>query len=153
MANTYTQLYIQFVFVVKNRANLIKESFRCEFEKIISGIVENHRCKLLAIYSNPDHTHLFVSMHPTLSPSKLMEQVKSGSSKWLNEKKYLPIPFSWQVGFGAFTYSKNQIDTIVKYILNQPIHHKKHSFREEYLQLLKEFDIEYNDKYLFDFIN
>lgn len=150
MANTYTQLYIQFVFAVKGRENLIKERFRDELEKVMCGITTNHKCKTYAIYCNPDHTHLFVRMHPTMSPSKLMEQVKSGSSKWLNEKKYIAGKFSWQDGFGAFTYSKSHIDNVVKYVLNQPEHHKKHSFKEEYLLFLQKFEIDYDEKYLFE---
>ena len=150
MANTYTQLYIQFVFAVKGRQNLIKESFRDELEKVMCGIVTNHKCKTYAIYCNPDHTH-FIGMHPTISPSKLMEQVKSGSSKWLNGKKYIMGKFSWQDGYGAFTYSKSHIDNVVKYVLNQPEHHKKQTFRNEYLSFLKKFEIEYDEKYLFDF--
>ena len=150
MANTYTQLYIQFVFSVKGRANLINESFRDELEKFMCGIINNHKCKTFAIYCNPDHTHIFVGMHPTISPSKLMEQVKSGSSGWLNEKKYILGKFAWQDGFGAFTYSKSHIDNVVKYILNQPAHHKKQTFKEEYLQILEKFDIEYDLKYLFE---
>ena len=150
MANTYTQLYTQFVFTVKGRENLIKESLRDELEKVICGIVSNHKCKTYAIYCNSDHTHLFVGMHPTIAPSKLMEQVKSGSSKWLNEKKYICGTFSWQDGYAAFTYSKSHIDNVVKYILNQPEHHKKHSFKDEYLLFLKKFEIEYDAKYLFE---
>jgi putative transposase len=150
MANTYTQLYIQFVFSVKGRANLINESFRDELEKFMCGIINNHKCKTFAIYCNPDHTHIFVGMHPTIAPSKLMEQVKSGSSGWLNEKKYILGKFAWQDGFGAFTYSKSHIDNVVKYILNQPAHHKKQTFKEEYLQFLEKFDIEYDLKYLFE---
>lgn len=150
MANTYTQLYIQFVFSVKGRANLINESFRDELEKFMCGIINNHKCKTYAIYCNPDHTHIFVGMHPTIAPSKLMEQVKSGSSGWLNEKKYILGKFAWQDGFGAFTYSKSHIDNVVKYILNQPAHHKKQTFKEEYLQFLEKFDIEYDLKYLFE---
>ena len=96
MANTYTQLYVQFVFSVKGRANFIMESFRDELEKVMCGIVSNHKCKTYALYCNPDHTHLFVSIHPTISPSKLMEQVKSGSSTWLNNKKCIPGKFVWQ---------------------------------------------------------
>ena len=137
MANTYTQLYIQFVFSVKGRANLINESFRDELEKFMCGIINNHKCKTFAIYCNPDHTHIFVGMHPTISPSKLMEQVKSGSSGWLNEKKYILGKFAWQDGFGAFTDSKSHIDNVVKYILNQSAHHKKQTFKEEYLQILE----------------
>ena len=150
MANTYTQLYIQFVFSVQGRHNFIKEHFRDELEKVMCGIVTNHKCKTYAIYANPDHTHIFVGIHPNIAPSKLMEQVKSGSSKWLNEKKYVPSKFSWQDGFGAFTYSKSHIDNVVKYILNQPEHHKKQSFRDEYLLLLKKFEIDFDSKYLFE---
>jgi len=152
MANSYTQLYVQYVFAVKGRANLIKETFRDEIEKVISGIVTNHNSKTYAIYSNPDHVHILVSIHPTISVSKLVEQIKSGSSKWLNEKRYLPGKFHWQEGYGAFTYSKSQIDQVVKYILNQPEHHKKRTFREEYLDFLEKFEIEYNPKYLFEWI-
>jgi len=150
MANTYTQLYIQYVFAVKGRHNLIKEQFRDELEKVMCGIVSNHKSKTYAIYTNPDHTHIFVGMHPTISPSKLMEQVKSGSSNWLNDQNYLNRQFFWQDGFGAFTYSKSHIDKVVKYIMNQPEHHKKQTFRDEYLLLLKKFEIEYDPKYLFE---
>ena len=116
MANTYTQLYIQFVFAVKGRENLIHESFRDELEKVMCGIITNHKCKTYAIYAIPDHTHIFIGMHPTMSPSKLMEQVKSGSSKWINDKKLILGKFNWQDGFGAFTYSKSHIDKVVKYV-------------------------------------
>jgi REP element-mobilizing transposase RayT len=150
MANTYTQLYVQFVFSVQGRKNLIKESFRDELEKVICGIITNQKCKTYAIYCNPDHTHIFVGMHPAISPAKLMEQAKSSSSKWLNNKNYIPGKFSWQDGYGAFTYSKSHIDNVVKYILNQPEHHKKQSFKNEYLLFLKKFEIEYDTKFLFE---
>lgn len=114
------------------------------------GIVTNQKCKTYAIYCNPDHTHIFVGMHPTLSPSKLMEHVKSGSSKWLNDQKIIVGKFAWQDGYGAFTYSRSQIDTVVKYILNQPEHHKKQSFREEYLLFLEKFEVDYDPKYVFE---
>jgi len=150
MANTYTQLYVQFVFSVKGWENLIKENFRDELEKVICGIITNHKCKTYAIYCNPDHTHIFAGMHPAISPSELMEHVKSGSSKWLNQKKYIPGKFNWQDGFGGFTYSRSHIDRVVKYILNQPNHHKKQSFKEEYLSLLDKFEVNYDPKYLFE---
>jgi REP element-mobilizing transposase RayT len=150
MPNTYTQLYTQFVFAVKGRQNLIRESFRDELEKYICGIISNHQSKTLAIYCNPDHIHILVGMHPTLAPSKLMEQVKSGSSLWVNDKKYIQGKFTWQDGYGAFTYSKSQIDRVVKYILNQPEHHKKQTFRDEYLLLLERFEVEFDPKYLFE---
>ena len=150
MANTYTQLYIQIVFSVKGRENLIKESFRDELEKIICGIISKQNCKTYAIYCNPDHTHLFVGIHPTISVSKLMEQVKSGSSNWLNSKQYIVGKFSWQDGYGAFSYSKSHIDKVVKYVLNQSEHHKKQSFRDEYVSFLNKFKMDYDPKYLFE---
>ncbi|WP_019037088.1 IS200/IS605 family transposase [Psychroflexus tropicus] len=150
MANTYTQLYIQFVFSVKGRQNFVKESFREELEKVMCGIVTHHNCKTYAIYCNPDHTHIFIGMHPNISPSKLMEQVKSGSSKWINEKEFIKGKFCWQKGFGAFSYSKSHIDRVVKYVLNQPEHHKKQSFREEHLLFLKKFEVDYDTKYVFE---
>jgi len=152
MANTFTQLYVQFVFSVKGRENLIKEKFRDELEKLICGIVSEHKCKTYAIYCNPDHTHIFVGLHPTISVSKLIEQVKSGSSNWLNSKKYVVGKFCWQDGYGAFTYSKSHIDKVVKYVLNQPEHHKKQSFKEEYLLFLNKFEIDYDPKYLFEWV-
>lgn len=149
MANTYTQLYIQFVFSVKERKKVIHESLGITLEKYICGIIDAHNCKTFCIYCNPDHIHILVSMHPNISPSKLMEQVKSGSSKWLNEKKYSSGKFNWQNGFGAFSYSSSLIDNVVKYILNQPVHHKKILFEEEYMLLLQEFGVGYDEKYLF----
>jgi putative transposase len=150
MSNTYTQLYIQFVFAVKGRSNLINAAFREELEKFICGIIRSHECKTYAIYCNPDHTHIFVGMHPAISPSKLMEQVKSSSSNWINKKKLVTGKFSWQQGFGAFSYSKSHIDNVVKYILNQPEYHKTHSFREEYMLLLERFGVQYDLRYLFE---
>jgi putative transposase len=151
MANTYTQLYNQFVFAVKGRQNLITEPFREELDKVICGIVTNHKCKVYAVYCNPDHTHLFVNMHPTVTASKLMEQVKSGSSKWLNGRRYVAGKFAWQDGFGAFSYSKSHIRDVVNYVLNQPIHHKKKTFREEYLMLLQKFEIDFDERFLFEY--
>lgn len=150
MANTYTQLFIQLVFAVRGRKNLINESFRIEFEKLICGIVQKHDCKVYAIYCNPDHTHVLLSLDPKLSLSKIVEIIKANSSKWLNEKRYTPMKFEWQKGYGAFTYSKSQIDQVVKYIFNQPEHHKKQNFKEEYILLLKKFDIDFDTRYLFD---
>ena len=150
MANTYAQLYAQIIFSVQGNENLIKESFLDELEKVICGIVTNHKSKAYAIYCNPDHTHILVGIHPSLSVSKLTEQIKSGSSKWLNKKNFIAGKFSWQNGYGAFTYSRLLVDRIVKYIMGQPEHHKRQSFKEEYLSILKNFDVEYDDKYLFE---
>ena len=150
MPNTYTQLYVQFVFAVKGRQNLIHETFRDELEKIMCGIANGLKCKPISIYCNPDHVHFLVGMSPDISPSKLMEQVKSSSSKWLNEKKYIQGRFEWQKGFGAFTYSKSQLNRVIGYIINQPQHHKKQSFRDEYLLLLEKFEVPFNSKFLFE---
>lgn len=153
MPNTYTQLYIQLIFAVKGRHNLVKESFRDEIEKYICGIAKNHKHKPLAIYVRPDHLHFLIGLHPEQAISDLVRDIKSHSTKFINEKKWLPQKFYWQEGFGAFSYSKSQLDTVVKYILNQPKHHHKKTFREEYLEFLKKFEIEYDDKYLFEFYN
>ena len=152
MSNTYTQIYVQAVFAVNKRQNFINESLRIELEKIISTIIKDHQSKLLAIYCNPDHTHVFFGLHPACSVSKIVEAIKSGSSGWINREKKINGKFSWQSGFGAFTYSKSQIDNVVKYILNQPVHHKRNSFKEEYLDFLKKFEIEYNEQFLFDWM-
>jgi len=149
MANTYTQLYVQIVFAVKGRQNLIKEGNRENLEKYICGIITNKRCKTLAIYCNPDHIHIFVGIHPNVSISELTRDIKSNSSKWINENNWMKVKFNWQEGFGAFTYAKSQKDVVVKYVLNQPIHHRKTSFKEEYISLLDKFEVEYGDKYLF----
>lgn len=150
MANTYTQIYVQIVFTVQGRANLISEKFRNELEKYICGIVSENKCKPLAIYCNPDHTHVFIRLHPTISVSKITEQIKSGSSGWINQRKLIAGKFNWQDGYGAFTYSKSQIDHVVNYILTQPEHHKKQTFREEYLSFLEKFDVDYDPRYLFE---
>ncbi|MGC4037129.1 MAG: IS200/IS605 family transposase [Chitinophagaceae bacterium] len=151
MANTYSQIYIQIVFAVKGRECFIKETFREELQKYLAGIVTGKKQKLYAIYCMPDHAHLLISMQPDKSVSDLVRDLKANSSSFLKEKKFTTGLFSWQEGFGAFSYSKSQSNTVVKYILNQPDHHRKRTFREEYLEFLKKFEISYNEKYLFDF--
>jgi REP element-mobilizing transposase RayT len=150
MGNTYTQLYVQIVFAVQGRGNLIPENHRNELEKYVCGIIKNEQSKPLAIYCNPDHTHILIGLHPTIAVSDLIRDIKSNSSKFINDQRWLRGRFSWQVGFGAFTYSKSHIDAVASYILNQPIHHKKKSFREEYLLMLEKFNIEYENRYLFE---
>ena len=128
MANTYTQMYVHVVFAVLGRGNIIKDVNRIEIEKYVCGIVSNKRCKPLAIYINPDHTHLLFGLHPTVSVSDLTRDVKSNSSKFINEQNLVTGIFKWQDGFASFTYSKSQIDRVIKYILiNQYITKKKHS--------------------------
>jgi REP element-mobilizing transposase RayT len=125
MANSYTQLYVQIIFAVQGRANLINEKHRDEIEKYICGIIKNNKSKPLTIYCNPDHVHVFMGLHPTMSVSDMARDIKSNSSLLINEKKWIMGKFNWQDGYGAFTYSKSQIDDVAKYILNQPEHHNK----------------------------
>ncbi len=150
MPNTYSQLYIQIVFAVKGRQNFVKESFRVELQKYMSGIINGKKQKLYAIYCMPDHTHILVSMEPDITISNLVRDIKSNSSSFIKER-YFAKNFQWQEGFGAFSYSKSQSRSVVNYILNQPQHHKKKTFKQEYLEFLEKFEIEYEDKYLFEF--
>lgn len=153
MANTYTQLYIHLVFVVKGRENLISENHRQELEKYICGIINNKNSKPLAIYCNPDHTHILLALHPTVSVSDIARDIKANSSRFINENRWIRGKFNWQDGFGAFSYSKSHLDYVIKYILNQPHHHKKKTFKEEYIDFLKKYQIEYDEKYLFDWLD
>ena len=152
MANTYTQIYIQTVFAVKNRVCLINKEWKDELYKYITGIVENNNHKLIAINGVPDHIHIFIGMKPDQSISDLLQDIKGASSKWINEKKFVKGKFQWQSGYGAFSYSQSQIDKVVKYIQRQEEHHRRKTFKEEYVALLKAFEIVHNEKYLFDWI-
>lgn len=149
MANTYTQIHLQFVFAVKYRNGLIHASFKEELYKYISGIIKENNHKLLAINGMPDHLHIFIGMRPSQSISDLLQDIKGSSSKWINEKKFLKVKFEWQEGYGAFSYSKSHVNNVISYIQNQENHHKKESFREEYLKFLKVFEIEYDERYIF----
>jgi REP element-mobilizing transposase RayT len=151
LANTYTQISIQVVFAVKHRNALIKPSFKEELQKYISGILKNQNQKLLAINSMPDHIHIFFGMLPETKLSNLMRDIKSDSSTFVNENRLCKYRFHWQEGYGAFSYSRSQRDAVIKYIMNQERHHKKKTFREEYLEFLKRNDVEFNDEYLFEF--
>ena len=153
MANTYTQIYVQIVFAVQGRQNLISEGIREKVEKYICGIVSNKKSKPIAIYCNPDHLHILIGLHPSISVSDMTRDIKASSSKWMNEEKMIIGKFKWQEGFGAFSYSKSQIDAVVKYIANQPEHHRKTTFKDEYIQFLRNFEIEYNEKYLYEWID
>ena len=150
MPNTYSQLYIQIIFAVQGRKSLIKELIREELQKYISGIVSNHKQKLLAIYCMPDHTHIFLSMKPNMAISDLVRTIKSNSSSFLKDRN-LVNDFSWQEGFGAFSYAKSQAKNVIDYVLNQAEHHKKRTFKEEYVEFLNKFEIDYDEKYLFEF--
>ena len=132
MANTYTQLYFQLVFAVQGKHNLIHESVREKIEKYMCGIISNNMSKPISIYCNPDHVHILIGIHPSISISDMARDIKASSSKWINENNWIGRKFNWQEGYGAFTYSKSQIDSVAKYILNQPVHHKKKSYKPEF---------------------
>ena len=149
MANTYTQIHIQAVFSVQDRDSIIRFEWKNDLYKYITGIIQNNKHKLLAINGMTDHIHLLFGFRPIQSLSDLMQDIKGSSSKWINEKRFLRTRFSWQEGYGAFSYSKAEPPNIIRYINHQQEHHAKKTFLEEYLSLLKEFDIEYDDRFVF----
>jgi len=148
MANTYTQIHIQAVFAVQNRQSLINPEWKDELYKYITGIIQSYDHKVLQINGMPDHIHIFFGMRPTQSISNLMKQVKQDSSKWINTKGLVKGKFSWQAGYGAFSYSKTHVPRVIKYIANQEEHHKSKTFGDEYLDILKESDIDYDERYV-----
>lgn len=152
MADTFTQIYIQIVFAVNGRLNLIKEEFREELYKYITGIVRNSGDKLIVINGMPDHVHILIGLKPVTALAELVRDIKSDSSTFINRKRLVRGKFSWQGGYGAFSYGHSQLDTIVRYIQNQERHHRRRSFRDEYLSLLRKFDVSFDEKYLFEFI-
>jgi REP element-mobilizing transposase RayT len=152
MANTYTQIYIHVVFAVQGRQNLIKKENKEELHKYIAGIIRNKKQKLIAINSMPDHVHIFIGLKPNMALSDLVRDIKNNSSGFVNDKKWIKGKFNWQEGFGAFSHAHSQIDAVVKYIQNQEKHHAKKTFKEEYLEILKKFAVEYDEKYLFKWI-
>lgn len=150
MANTYTQLHIHTVFAVKNRNGLIHNNWKNDLYKYITGIIQAHKHKLIIINGMPDHIHILFGMRPVQSLSDLMQDVKGSSSKWINEQKLTKGRFEWQEGYGAFSYSKSHVQNVISYIRDQEIHHDKKSFREEYKDMLTKFDIEYDERYIFN---
>ncbi|MCX6219687.1 MAG: IS200/IS605 family transposase [Bacteroidia bacterium] len=148
MANTNTQMYLQFVFAVQNRLSLIRSEWKDELYKYITGIVKNNKHKLIAINGMPNHLHVFVGYKPHQLIPDLLQDIKGSSSRWINSRNLVQGKFSWQEGYGAFSYSHSQIDNVVKYIMNQEEHHKKRTFREEYIEMLEKFNIGYDEKYI-----
>lgn len=153
MANTYSQIYIQIVFSVKGRQNLIHNKWKDELHKYICGIINAKEQKAYAIGGVSDHIHILISIKPDISISNLVRDIKANSSKWINENDFVAGKFQWQQGFGAFSYAKSQLDNVIKYINNQEKHHQKQTFKDEYFELLQKFDIEFNEKYLFEWID
>jgi REP element-mobilizing transposase RayT len=153
MANTYSQIYIQTVFAVKHRDSLIHREWKEELFKYIGGIFRNKEQKLIAIGGVEDHIHLLFGLKPNMAISDLVRDVKSDSTEFVNKKHLVQGKFYWQEGFGAFSYSRSQLDAVGKYVLDQERHHTRRSFKEEYLSLLERFEVEYEDRYLFDWID
>ena len=149
MANTYTQIYVQIVFAVEGRQNLIAHERKQELQKYMTGIISRQGQKLLAINCMPDHVHLLIGLEPTIALSELVGDIKTGSTNHINEQKWFPGRFCWQTGFGAFSYSRSQLDDVIRYIQNQEQHHAKKSFRDEYLEFLQKFNVPYDERYVF----
>ena len=152
MANTYSQIYIQIVFAVQNRGALIDYSWEDELYKYITGIVQNKEQKLIAINGMPDHIHILIGMKPTCNLSDLVREIKKSSNTFINEQKISKFSFKWQEGFGAFSYSHSQLGNVISYIQNQKQHHKKVSFKDEYLAFLEKFEIEFDRDYLLKWV-
>ena len=150
MANTYSQMYVHVVFAVKRRESLIREQYREQLQRYITGIVQKRNSKMLSIYCMPDHVHLFVGLNPATALSDLVRDIKTGSTNYINDQNWFRTKFSWQEGYGSFSYSKSLISKVSTYIENQAEHHKKKTFKEEYIEWLQKFDVDYNEKYLFD---
>jgi putative transposase len=153
MANTYTQLNIHCIFAVHGRESYLMSNFREDLFRYMSGILKGDKSYPLAVNGWLDHVHVFFELQPTMCVSDQMRMLKATSSKWINDNKFIKGKFRWQEGFGAFSYSRSQRDTVIRYIMNQEQHHQKQNFREEYLELLQKFEIPFEDKYLFEFYN
>jgi putative transposase len=153
MANTYTQIYIHVVFSVKFRQYLIQKEWSDELHKYICGIVNGKDQKVFAIGGMPDHIHILINLKPNINISDLVRDIKANSTKWINDKGIVKGKFQWQAGFGAFSISKSQLDIIINYINNQEKHHQKKKFKEEYMDLLQEYEIEFDEKYLFEWLD
>ena len=152
MAGTFSQIYIQVIFAVKARNSLIGKEWEEELYKYITGIVQNKGQKMLAIQGIPNHIHFLIGMKPSCCLSDLVREVKKSSNSFIKEKKFSKFKFDWQEGYGAFSYSHSALDNIIAYVMNQKEHHKKRTFKEEYMEFLNKFEIEFKDEYLFEWI-
>jgi REP element-mobilizing transposase RayT len=152
MAGTFSQIYIQYVFAVNGRENLLLPQWRDEVFKFMSGIIKGKNQKPIIVNGVSNHVNVFAGLKPSMCISDLIRDIKNNSTNFINDQKFLRNKFSWQEGYGAFSYSHSQIDDVYQYILNQENHHKKKIFREEYLEFLQKFEIEYDEKYLFDWL-
>ena len=152
-SGTFSQIYIQLVFAVSGRQSLIEEAWEEELYKYITGIISNKGQKLLAINGMPDHIHILIGMKPSCQLSNLVMEIKKSSNKYINEKKFTKYTFSWQVGYGAFSYSHSNFGNVINYIKRQKEHHKRQTFLEEYQAFLQKFEIEFQSAYVFDAVD
>ena len=152
MAGTYSQIYIQAVFAVKGRENLIHKDWRDELHKYISGIITGKQQKSIIVNGVSDHVHCFIGLKPSMAVSDLIRDIKNNSSKFINEKEFVKGKFQWQEGYGAFSYAHSQVEQVYNYILNQEAHHQKKTFRQEYLEFLTKYEIEHKPEYLFEWL-
>ncbi len=152
MANTFSQIYIQTVFAVNGRLSLIRPEFKEELYKYMTGIVRNNAQKLISINGMSDHVHILIGLKPAMALADLVRDIKADSSDFINRKKWIRGRFSWQEGYGAFSHGHSRLDTIIRYIQNQEQHHRRRSFKDEYLVWLKKFEIPFEEKYVFQFM-
>ena len=152
MPNTFSQIYLQFVFAVKGRQSLIPKQHKEELHKYITALVQARKAKMLAVHCMPDHIHLFVGFKPSVLISDFVKEIKVESNEFIKQKKWLNGNFAWQEGYGVFSYGHSQIDRVCKYVLNQEEHHKKKTFRQEYLDFLEKFSVPFNELYLFEWL-
>lgn len=152
MAGTYSQIYIQIVFAVQGRINLISQHWKDDLYKYIAGIIKGKEHKSIIVNGMPDHVHIFTGIKPSMAVSDLIRDIKNNSSNFINDNRFVKGKFCWQEGYGAFSYGHSQIEKVYNYILNQEKHHSKKTFKDEYISLLKNFNIDYNEKYLFEWI-
>ena len=151
MANTFSQIYLQFVFAVKNRQHLIPKEHKEELHKYFTGLVTKRNAKMLAVHCMPDHAHLFVGFRRNILISDFVKEIKVETNEFINSKRWGNGKFNWQEGYGVFSYSHSHIDSVIRYIMNQELKHERINFKEEYHQFLKKFHISFDDKYLFQF--
>ncbi len=150
MANTYHQVYIQAVFAVKYRKAIIDKSWRPKLLGVIGNLINETGCKTIIVNGVEDHIHCFLGLKPVVSISELMKTIKAKSSKYINDQHFTESRFEWQEGYGVFSYSQSHIDNVYKYIANQEEHHKKQTFKKEYLDFLEKYNVAYDERYLFE---
>jgi putative transposase len=152
MSGTFSKLYVQVVFAVKGKENLIAKTWKDDLHKYMAGIIKGKDQKSIIVNGMQDHIHAFIGLRPAMKISDLVREIKNNSSNFINDRKFVRGKFAWQDGYGAFSYSHSHIDNVYQYILNQKEHHKKKTFRQEYIDFLEKFEIEYDEKYLFDWL-